>query len=290
MSALAFKPFSLEDDAFVQGGLLQDVDVEIVSAQWVPWDYGKPGVVSEDVLAARLGLVVLGEDRKPVTGPDGHPEAAKDQYWSAGGNFADVTVSDDGLTVGAGTKTALTKGSNFHLFLQSLREHGMPSGFMEGGSLANLVGIKFHLVRKPAPARPGISNQRANKEDQTIPVCGAMISGPWKPGAAKGGKATPAAAKAGAAAATPAPATPVATDEETEATAERLIREVLAAEPNQTVAKLSDLKVKVFRKATTDKAIPADKRNIVGKLAENGAWIEERAIASVSSSGEVTLL
>ncbi len=293
VNAPAFKPFSLEDDAYVQGGLLQDVDVEVVEAQWVPWDYGKQGVVSEDILAMKLTLQLLAEDHKPATGPDGQPVTPVEQYWSAGGNFADVVVSDDGYYVGPGpNKAALTKNSNQHIFMQSLRAKGMPVGYLEGGSLAFLKGIKFHLIRTPAPKREGLTNQRADRnQESTIPVCGSIISGPWdgnKPrAAARGGSKAVNGAPAPAATQAAPQAAPNAQIEEV---TERLVREVLGSVANGTLPKLSDLKVQVFRKATTDKTIAADQRNAIGKLAENGPWLEERAIASVGADGSVTLV
>jgi hypothetical protein len=304
MGTIPFKPFSLEDDAFVQGGLLQDVDVQIVQAQWVPWDYGKPGVVGQDILAVRLTLQQLAEDHKPVTGADGQPIPTTDQFWSGGGNFSDVIVTDDGYMAGPGpNKSALTRDSNFHLLLKSFRDRGMPKGYMEGGSLKALIGLKFHLIRVPAPKREGLTNSRAEREgEKTIPVCGSILQPfPWGGGttttasrgrtaAAKTNGAPAPATNGSAATTTNGSAAPVS-DEELEATAEKLIRDVLSAEPDQKLPKLQDLKVKVFRKASTDRTIAADKRNLIGKLAENGAWLESRALALVDSgSGEVTLI
>jgi hypothetical protein len=65
---------------------------------------------------------------------------------------------------------------------------------------------------------------------------------------------------------------------------------VLGAAPDNTLPKVQDLKVQVFRAATKDKSIAPDQRNAIGKLAENAAWLEEHAIAVVGGSGEVTLI
>jgi hypothetical protein len=207
MATGAFKPMSLEDDAFIQGGLLQDVDVEIVEAQWVPWDYGKPGVVSQDVLAVKMLMVQLDDTRKPVTGPDGAPAPPVEQFWSAGGNFADVVVTDDGYMVGAGpNKSALTKGSNFHVFLQTMRAKGMPVGYLEDGNLSKLKGVKFHLIRTAAPKRDFQTGRAGKEREDTIAVCGSIIWGPWdgKPAAAVKGKAGPVAVANKGAGAAPA--------------------------------------------------------------------------------------
>ena len=284
------KPMSMELDAFVQGGLLQDVDVEIVEIQFCAWDYGQSGIVSEDVLAVKCILQKLGEDGKPLTDSEGKPENPVEQYWSAGGKYADVLISDDlYFCYPTENKSALTKGSNWYVFLSSLYKRGMPPGWMASGSLAVLKGLRFHLVREAAPKREGITGGRRTDRDPTIPVCGSILPPMLWGGtaaastrsrashtsrAANGAPATATATQPSQAGPQAVPQTPPVGDAGLDEIAVRFLREVLTTAPNQTMENTTAVKVAVFRALIKDKTVSADTRNAIGKLCEDTAWLE----------------
>lgn len=252
---------------FVQGGLLNDVDVEIVSARFVAWDYDGT-LPSPDVLAVKLDLKVIDTDEE-------HSD-----YISCG-KIADFAPNgdDDGATLEPqGSKSKLSKNSNWWLFLMSAVEVGLDPTPLNAGNISVLDGMKFHLVRKAAPKREGltITKKQEGRESQYVAV-GSIISVPWDAKAGKKIAAKQTAAKAGAAqksvnAKTAAPP-PVAAAELDDAVNSRImdvVMEVLGEASGP--VKIASMKMLVFKKMNKDKG---DVRSAALVAATSAEWLGE---------------
>ena len=172
----------IKGDVFVQGGLINDVDVTITAASYVMFDYD--GNLDSEACMARLVL----------TDNEGSEHV---NHWSMGGKEGDYVPTKDGKGIRSlNGKTALNKGSNYHLLVESLNACGMPEGFI-ADEITNLVGAKVHVLRKPAPQR-NIEGQK-KREDGRVPEV-LVVSEVYKwPKGAKGAKTTKASsAKASA--------------------------------------------------------------------------------------------
>ena len=160
-------------DDYVQAGLIDDVDVEIVEIRAVMWDYaGQVKELTDEVLAVRGTLKVLGT-------PD-----IIEHHWSAGTGFVPNADGTGFVRAEDSTRTALAKGSNWHMFHWSLHfEAGMPKNKLrELGGLSLLDGAIIHVVRVPEPARPGLAPRPTRREGQprTTLVCkGPAKRWPW---------------------------------------------------------------------------------------------------------------
>lgn len=169
----------LGPSSFVEGtGLISDVDAVFTDVGFVTWDYrGK----SPESPALRAVLRVEGED--PV-----------EQYWSAG-SLKEFLPSDDGkMLLPVGSQTGLNKSCNVVQLIMSLIDAGFPEDKIQD-DISVLEGLQAHVVRVPAPKRPGLVKQpRADGkvyEDQVL-VVDTIIKLPWE--AEKGKKAAPAEA------------------------------------------------------------------------------------------------
>lgn len=289
--ASGFTPIPLGLDDFVQGGLASDVPVEIIEIQFRGFDYG--GNVQKDVLAVWMKLALLDDNLKRTT------DEPLENFWSAGGDLDEVAVSDDGYQVGVlqnGSKTAMTKGSNFEVLCQSLTKPtlggpAMPRNWIRDNqsSLKCLLGTKFHMVRTPAPKREGIdtSGRKRKDYDPTIATCTKVYWAPWAPKTATGKAVKGAQAQApaaGATAGTPAgqvngaavadagttAGTPDtgATDDITNM-AKDTVNKALADNP--IFEKIDDLKIACFRLHAKTKA---EQRNAIVKLISDPAWLK----------------
>lgn len=176
------KVISYKTEDQTQGGLLDDVDVEVVEAQWVTWDYnGKAQVESP---ALKLSLSSEGLDT-PV-----------EQYWSAG-DIRSRVPSDDGeqLVAAEGSNaTGLPRGCNAALFFASLESAGFDMDVLADG-VSQLVGLGFHLLRIKAPNRSGLAI--ANDEKRQPAMIATVQAINYLPGEKKGKKSAskPAAGK-----------------------------------------------------------------------------------------------
>ena len=264
-------------DDFVQGGLLNDVDVEITDARFVAWDYDG-NLPSAEALAVRLTMVLCDdEDRKE------HIE-----YLSAG-KVADFLPNpeDDGLTlISQGTASSLRKGSNLELFSRSLVEAGFDASHMGGQSgIGYLKGCRFHIIRKPAPKRTGLPSggrRREGEEDRekTYLAVDRIISTPWD----KGKSSSRAAVKPAATAAKPAAAAMQNGDAETEEKAQMIFSEVLAEAGAP--LKFALLRTGVFKRCAKE---PAGVKNTLAKLASDAAWLEANGFTVDAAEGTVTI-
>lgn len=153
---------SLRPSTFSQGGgLIDDVDVEIVRARFVSYDYD--GKADKSALC----LFALLKDA------EGTEHA---QYYSAG-DLAYFVPSEDpknedlnGISVvQVGEKTSLNGGTNAALFLNSLVQAGFPEDKLDSGDIRELEGLVAHVNRVPQPKRSGLpARQGANADRQPM--------------------------------------------------------------------------------------------------------------------------
>lgn len=230
---------SANPNTFVEGGFLDDVDVEILEAGTCLWDYA--GTRKEDSPALRV-VYGYGESQTrieyysagdlkhfvPTTGQ----EAFQSSYGAAEGETVEIGMGFDAV----GDKPGLGKGTKTGHLLLSCVNSGMPPESFDSGNLyAALTGVKGHVNLMPMPEMKERANApNAEKREGGGPrkpatvLCftsitaypgmkqGAKPSGQGKPAAAakaqaaKAPAATPAAAKAQTPAAAAVSATPTA--------------------------------------------------------------------------------
>lgn len=181
---MAEQNISFWPDDFVQGGLLQDVDVLIKEAVWEIFDYQGKANVANPPCSLKMTLQPVGS------------EETHEDFISCGPSSDWVPNPEtNGDTIAAvGTGTTLKKGSNFHLFVESLKECGMPKALLAGGKASALVGLVFHLDRPVRPKMAGIEDKNASGREKTYIKCSKIISLPGE------GKGKPKAGGAAAAA------------------------------------------------------------------------------------------
>lgn len=167
------------------GGLMDDINAEVVLCEAVTWDYmGK----AEPAPALHLQLKA----------DDG---AVADQYYSAG-KLERMVPSDDGNffdpAQGSSAK-GLNSNSNAFVFLASLIEKGFPEQKIEEGGLGAIVGTYAHFNRIPQKSRAGLDSAEPGARAKTVLVVTKVLKLPWetkgKTGTATTGKT--AAPKAG---------------------------------------------------------------------------------------------
>jgi hypothetical protein len=151
---------SLNPDTFTKGGLIQDVDVEIIGGSYTLEP--PEGYTQRDRVFAELELKVL----------DTGEEAT--QYWSVGRN-TDFSPSADGdELVPTGSRSALNDNSNFSIFMQNLANCGFPKGQLTD-KLSCIFGTQIHVVRIPGPERAGLEGKKEGDRKQTILVPNKLI-------------------------------------------------------------------------------------------------------------------
>lgn len=262
---------SLACEDFVRGGLLNDCDVIIKSARWIPWDY-EGNRSTKDILAAELTLQDVNTDEDVI------------QHWANGkiADFCPNPENDGDTLIRQAGRDKLTQG-NFFLFLQSLEDAGMPP--IRDGKLSNLVGIQCHVERKAPPKRPGLEKENEGKEkkgDGLVLMCtgGLKMPGDKSKGNAKKGAAAPASsAKAGAgkpAAAAKGGDAPTLTEEQTDRA-----KDVLMGIVSEGAVKVSDLKMAAFKLMKED---AVDDRTAITKAITSADWLGENGF-TVEGSG-----
>ncbi len=161
---------SLNPADFVRGGLANDIDVEVVRARYDIFDYG--GTVQGD--ASRFSLRLELRDLK--TGEEFV------EHLTAGKPSDFVPSKEDGgkTMVSVSGKQQLNRDSNLFLFLQSIADLKIDMSPLADGDASRFDGFKFHLVRKPAPKRTGLSITRKNPEQEaTYVAVQSVIYVPW---------------------------------------------------------------------------------------------------------------
>ena len=156
------------------GGLIDDIDVEIVRARFVRYDFEGKSDSGEKLCI--LGVL------KDADGNE-HP-----QYWSAGDLQYFVPSEDpknedlNGITcVQVGAKEVLNGGTNAAIMLNSLVQAGFPEDKLDDGDLRHLEGLTGHVNRVPQPKR----NNIAKKEGQRDPMVLIFTSIKTLPGETK---------------------------------------------------------------------------------------------------------
>ena len=167
---------SLNPADAIEGGLLDDVNVEITSAKFEMFDYGGKAAATP---ALKLDMTVEGVE------VDG-------QYWSVG-NSQDWAPTKNGKGLDAiGGQTQLRAGSNFMLFVTELINAGFPADKI-GEDITVLDGMECHVKRIPAPKRGGLSNVKKGPDgkeyEATVLVVDEVIRLPWEKKAGKGAPA-----------------------------------------------------------------------------------------------------
>jgi hypothetical protein len=268
MADVNMKVLSNEPEDFITGGLLNDVDLEILEAKYT---LDKP-----DHYTFSDRIFTLFRMKDLSTG------AEVDQFWAAG-SMADFVPSPDGNfclpNPDNPTATALRKSSNWFAMLNSLRTNGgMPKGFLNGpAGLSALKGLRFHGIQVAAPERPGLE-KKESKFPPTILTCSKVLPGPAPWDKAKGGaKGKTEAAAAQAAAVTPGP-TPVA---EASGDSDDLIatalRVVIEASPDKSLPANKDnggAAMLVFRQLVAQKVANAIRKASSAKVLDV-AWLEQ---------------
>lgn len=199
-------PVSLATKDFVQGGLLNDVDVTVLNAKFVIYDYdGKATFAKDPPLALKLTLKVDDDDSE-------HTE------YVTGGSSGDFvpTEEDDGDTITRnGTAKNLRKNSNLFRFNESLEQAGFPQAQLALGKASAYTNTRFHLERRPMPKSTGLTTQDEQGREKTYIACGALISTQWDKGKKGAVAAKPAAAPAkGSAKAAPKAVEPESAEEQ----------------------------------------------------------------------------
>ena len=172
--------------AFAQGGLIDDIDVEILDAAFAEWDYNgkQPAVLA-------LGIQYADTDGKTY-----------DQYYSAGDLQYFVPSEDGTMAVPVGDKAMLNDNTNTAKFLMSLMECGFPEDKLASGNVKVLVGTKGHVNRVAQPKRQGLIRGGNQDKESTILLFSSITefpgAGPVKKGIGKAAPATSRPTKAAA--------------------------------------------------------------------------------------------
>jgi hypothetical protein len=257
----------MNPDTFVAGGLISDVDVEIIEALYTretPDGYTARDRKGGDPIFLRLTLKNL-EDG--VETP---------QYWSAGGDEAWVPSEDGSYLVSTGKENFGLKTKAAHLFQSMVANGGMPKGKLdENGGVALLVGSKVHVVQVPYDSGVSQERQEGQRAPQVLSVT-RVIKWAWdkRGGGGSGATKSEPATKSGNSSSGSGSGSGSVED----AAAENIM-EVLADNDGGPM-KLSVLKAKLFA-LLSKKQIKADVRNPITKLLVDTDFVSGRQEFSV---------
>ncbi len=249
---------NLDPTTYVKGGLLDDVDVEVLGAEFELFDYGGN---SASVPALRLDLRNLSDS------------SDESQHYSCG-NLKDFEPSEDGMyMLPTGSAQGFRSTSNFAILITSLAAHGFPTAKLAGQPISVLVGLRFHAVRKEVAGRDGLSGKEEKKDGDrkpTVLVCSKLISLPWdtkKAVAASKGVAAKPSTTAAATAGAPASATAIELDEEQMVAAITMVADIIEAKGG--TATLKDIGMA----AVTKLKLPAAVKTAAAKLVKQPDWL-----------------
>lgn len=156
---------SLNPADFAQGGILDDVDVIIVSASVTS---EPPDGYTSDKPMCFLKLELKEEGAEKPT----------DQHFSAG-DLKRIMPSEDGVHFDLAPGVAgLNQGTNAAMLLRSLLEHGFPADKLAAGDVSVLVGTRCHVNRIPQPKRSGLALKEGERE-RTVLVVTSISKLPW---------------------------------------------------------------------------------------------------------------
>lgn len=135
------------DEHQESSGLLDMVDAVITAAEFVLWDYNGKAPSANPALKITLDV-------------DGYEESEVEPHYYSCGRAADFAPSPDGdmlIGISAAGEAGIRKNSNVSLFFKNLAEIGVPR--FENANASQLVGIKAHWRRVPAPNREGMKKR-----------------------------------------------------------------------------------------------------------------------------------
>lgn len=181
--AVSFRP----SDQQAGGGLIDDVDVTLISLRFVEWNYG--GKIETPVPALQVKM-------KDAEGEE------HEQYFSAG-DAKFLMPSEDGLQIlnrPGSSRSGLNDNANASIFIASIVNAGFPEDRITN-SIDCFEGLAAHVKRIAQPKRGGLINPGGGKpgREATVLTVESIISLPWEkskmPAAAvKGAPQTKAAA------------------------------------------------------------------------------------------------
>lgn len=132
-------------EAVEGGGLPSNFVGEIVTAEFIWWNYGG----KNDVEVPAAHLTIYNED----AGED------IEQYWSAGSSKSFEPSEDGKFLVSIDGTAAIRKESNLNLLLASMVTAGMPEDEIED-DITFMEGLRFYWERVDAPERKGLANNQ----------------------------------------------------------------------------------------------------------------------------------
>jgi hypothetical protein len=248
---------NLDPTTYVKGGLIDDVDVEIISAEFELFDYGGN---SAAVPALKLNMRNLADSTDEV------------QHYSCGA-LKDFEPSDDGMFMKpTGSATGFRSTSNFGIFMNSLGDTPFPMNRLNGQPISILNGLKVHVVRREVAGRkdmPGKEEKKEGDRKPTVLIISKLISLPWENKKAATTKAEKAGGAAAAAAGAPAQAAAVELDEEQILATLTMVSDLITAKGG--TATLRDIGMA----AVTKLKFPADAKTAAGKLVKKPEWLAE---------------
>jgi hypothetical protein len=174
-------------------GLPDDIDVTVVKSFYAvrsSVDYKEEAAIEADDAVPCWVLTLQPEEGEPF------------DLIESCGSIRRVVPSDDGtfLTPAEGKNaTGMSNSCKAFLLIESMVECDESVDAKINEDVGNLEGMKWHLLRKPAPKswaglaepEPGADGRKARP--RTIETCSGIISLPWKKG--KGSASTPAKGK-----------------------------------------------------------------------------------------------
>jgi hypothetical protein len=147
-----------------QGGLIDDIDVTVLDAAFVQWDYN--GNIDHEVLA--LGIQYQDGDGKTY-----------DQYYSAGELNYLVPSEDGSRAIPVSDKSQLSDSCNAWKFIASLIECGFPIDKLETGDIKAIVGMQCHVKQHAQPKRQGLIRGGKNPDrEPTVLLVSAILAMP----------------------------------------------------------------------------------------------------------------
>ncbi len=174
---------SLDPNDFVEGGgLIDDVDVTFKECVFDMFDYN--GKVVPGVPSLKIDMVM--EDDEEAT-----------QYYSMGSGNDWIPSEDGSQLMAVGKASSIRMTTNGGIFLKSLIDAGFPVDKL-GDDITVLDGLQAHVIRVPAPKRPGLKKQDRDdgkKFEETILIVGEIITLPWEKSKPKGAPTKKAAPK-----------------------------------------------------------------------------------------------
>lgn len=183
------------------------------------------------------------------------------------GNIKRVVPSDDGTYLerapGNNTAKGISNTCKAFYLLESMIDCDDSVDEKANDSIKNLVGMKWHLLRKPAPKswsglaepEPGPDGRKARA--RTIETCSAILSLPWKKGSGKSApkkKTEPVAQDTG----------DTASDE-----AQEIVNDLLQEDKY----KEDGIKVKSLYKLVAPAAKKSDNKDAVLELVQDDEWV-----------------